>query len=172
MPPRDPKRLTMREQLFIRAYLGAARGNGAKAARLAGYSPATADRAAYVVLRRPRVRVAVDQALRAEAAKAGVNKDSLVGHVVKVMLESKPFERLKAIELLARLLGYFAPTRSIRETIPHQEGSSYEQLEATLQEHAADLTPEQRETIVRATERDIAAAQRCLAILHTPRQIS
>lgn len=50
----------LREDLFVRAYL--ATRNGTKAAELAGYSARSADRKAVELLKRPRVRVAIDAA--------------------------------------------------------------------------------------------------------------
>ena len=156
----------MREALFIRAYLGEARGNGAKAARLAGYSPTYANREAARVLKRPRVREAIDRALKEQARREGIDKATLVGHLAGILHEDRPFERLKAIELLARLLGYFAPSRSIRETISHPgEAPSYRELARTLQEHGAAFSAEQLESIARRCEEEAVALQQCRDIL-------
>jgi hypothetical protein len=161
---RDPRKLTTREKFFIQAYLGEARGNGARAARMAGYAPAYADREASRLLRRQRVRDAIDRALRVQAEREGLDKPRLVGHLVEVLRQDRPFERVKAIELLARLLGYFAPSRGVVERVEY-EGGSYAELARTLEEHAGSFTPEQRACIRKRVLEDIEAAQRCLAIL-------
>jgi phage terminase small subunit len=59
--------LTPKEELFITKYLGEAHFNGAKAARLAGYSEDSARQIAYEMLRKSHVRVQVDACLAAEA---------------------------------------------------------------------------------------------------------
>jgi hypothetical protein len=102
--------------------------------------------------------------VRAQAEREGVNKPRLVGRLVDVLNEDRPFERLRAIELLAKLLGYFAPSRSVAERVEY-EGGSYAELARTLEEHAGSFTPEQRVRIRKAVLEDIEAAQRCLAIL-------
>ena len=102
--------------------------------------------------------------MRAQAEREGVNKPRLVGRLVDVLNEDRPFERLRAIELLAKLLGYFAPSRSVSERVEY-EGGSYAELARTLEEHAGSFTPEQRVRIRKAVLEDIEAAQRCLAIL-------
>jgi hypothetical protein len=102
--------------------------------------------------------------LRAQAEREGVDRPNLVGRLVDILNEDRPFERLKAIELLAKLLGYFAPSRGVVERVEH-EGGSYAELARTLEEHAGSLTPEQRASIRKRVLEDIEAAQRCLAIL-------
>ena len=163
---KSPDKLSLREELFIRAYLNEARGNGAKAARLAGYSQAHSDCIAARLLRRPRVREAIDRALNEQARREGIDKAALVGYLAGILHEDKPFERLKAIELLAKLLGYFAPSRSIRETVPSQGGAaSYQELARTLREHGAGFSAEQLESIARNLDEEAAALQQCRDIL-------
>ncbi len=57
--------LSFREARFVQSYTGEARGNGRQAARLAGYqgSAEVLDVQAARLLRRPRVRQAIQKAL-------------------------------------------------------------------------------------------------------------
>lgn len=62
--------MTAKTKLFIEKYLGDARLNAAKAARLAGYSRATAKEQGYRLLSQPDVRRAIDDRLRPAALSA------------------------------------------------------------------------------------------------------
>jgi len=67
----DERRLTPKQQRFVNAYLGAAKGNGTEAARLAGYKAGTGLRVtAHDVLTNPSVRAAIDAQLAAETLSA------------------------------------------------------------------------------------------------------
>jgi phage terminase small subunit len=54
-PPVEPVRLTRKQRLFIHFYLGDAKFNGSKAARLAGYANRCASSMAASNLRKPRI---------------------------------------------------------------------------------------------------------------------
>jgi phage terminase small subunit len=67
----DERRLTPKQQRFVNAYLGAAKGNGAEAARLAGYKDGAGLRQAAVqLLTMTDVRAAIDAQLAAETLSA------------------------------------------------------------------------------------------------------
>jgi hypothetical protein len=158
------KRLNAGERRFVKAYLGEAAGNATRAAEMAGYTP----RLGPSILRRPHVAAVVQEAIAAEAAERRVTKSSLVSAALRVLEADRPFERLKAIETLAKLLGLLAPTRSIREQITHQQvGGGYQQILQTLQEHADDLTPEQRAAMRARVAEDLEAARKVLLLLGT-----
>ncbi len=161
LPPLEPKELlSARELAFVKAFLGEARGNMEAAARIAGYKHASG------VARRPRVERAIREALLAEAREKGVTKAFLVEQTLLVLQEGKPFERLKAIELLAKMLGHFAPTRSIRETVHHEsKASAYDELARTLEEHGESLPAADREAMLQGLLQELAGLQRCIAIL-------
>jgi hypothetical protein len=163
-PPVARKRLNAGERRFVKAYLGEAAGNATRAAEMAGYTP----RLGPSILRRPHVAAVVQEAIAAEAAERRVTKSSLVSAALRVLEADRPFERLKAIETLAKLLGLLAPTRSIREQITHQQvGGGYQQILQTLQEHADDLTPEQRAAMRARVAEDLEAARKVLLLLGT-----
>lgn len=152
-PPRPSRimgSLSLREARFVRFYVGESRGNGRHASRLAGYSGSVKvlDVQAARLLGRPRVREAVQQALEAEVARRGFCRDSLVQEICKVLAEDRPFERLKAAELLAKLMGWLRPTDRTTRNRPLQEGSaSYAALVETLRYSEDRFTPQEREAL-------------------------
>lgn len=75
-PSRIVGQLSVLEARFVSLYLGEARGNGRKAARLAGYrgSPAVLDVQAARLLQRPRVRETLERTLRHEAERVALTK--------------------------------------------------------------------------------------------------
>jgi phage terminase small subunit len=118
VPPE--RKLTHKQELFVEAFIGQAKGNGTEAARLAGYSgnDETLSAVATENLRKPliasRVRVRVDQAGAtadrvlseiadiAFAANEGFTQTRFDkdGNVVDARLELK--DKLKALELLGK----------------------------------------------------------------------
>lgn len=52
--------LTHKQRLFVAYYLGKANGNGAEAARMAGYAKKWADRQAFQLLENSRVKAAIE----------------------------------------------------------------------------------------------------------------
>lgn len=67
-PPRDG--LNGKQRLFVDAYLGAARGNATEAARLAGYTKATAAARASEILRNPKVHAEIERRFKSSAMSA------------------------------------------------------------------------------------------------------
>lgn len=65
----EAPKLTTRQRRFIDFYLGGAKGNGAEAARLAGYSDAPNE--SCRLLKRPHIRGAIEARLVEEAMSAG-----------------------------------------------------------------------------------------------------
>ena len=77
MPSRKPSKkpvegaaLTLKQRLFVDAYLGAANGNGKEAARLAGYSGKALSELAYQTLRNPKVNAEIERRLLESAMSA------------------------------------------------------------------------------------------------------
>jgi len=77
--------LTLKQQLFVDSYLGDARGNGAEAAKLAGYAgdAETLRAIAYENLTKPHVA----SHIRAYLAARGATTDVIVAELLKVALE-------------------------------------------------------------------------------------
>lgn len=107
--------ISLRERRFIDAYLGDAMGNGAAAARLAGYKPSNAKQSAQEVLSRlpvqdalrRRLKQSVDSATREEVihfftqAMRG-KKDRTLPNGDVVIEEVSMKDRMRAAELLAK----------------------------------------------------------------------
>lgn len=118
------------------------------------------------LLRRPRVRHAIQQALEAEADRRGLSKSALVQKVHEVLVEWRPFERLKALELLAKLMGWFAPTHRVTEHLPPQLGpASYTALVETIRSSGEQFTYQERETMRKELLRVIAEATKAVELL-------
>ncbi|MDR7420479.1 MAG: terminase small subunit [Armatimonadota bacterium] len=167
-PSRIDEQLSVREARFVDLYLGETRGNGRQAAHLAGYrgSPAVLDVQASRLLRRPRVREAIQRTLRYQGERVGLTKDWLVQQILEVMAERRPFERLKAAELLAKLMRWFdAEGKGADNLLGSRTADGYEALAETLEGHAAGFSAEQREAFRQDLLRVIAEATRALKAL-------
>jgi phage terminase small subunit len=113
--------LTLKQERFVSAYLGEAKGNGAAAARVAGYSRPY--EAAYDNLKHPDIRAAIDERLAVEALTAAESLAELsrvaMAPVEAFMQVIRPADetgaamtvrldysaKLKALELLGKYLG-------------------------------------------------------------------
>ena len=100
------KALTPKQRAFVERYL--VHRNGAQAAREAGYSEASANVSAHVLLDKPNVRAAV------AAAEAALSKRNLVDQdyvVERLKLEAEGADtasaRVSALGLLGKHLGMF-----------------------------------------------------------------
>lgn len=151
--------LLPREREFVRVYLET--GSQLRAAQAAGYK--APGQAAQKVLRRPVVVAAIARALeRSETAL--LTKANVIEEAQRVMREGRPFERLKALELIARLQGYMAPTKSVHEY--RSVGvSPYAELVATLRESGATFSQQEREALRQQLVSDAAAISEALALL-------
>lgn len=63
---KPPVKLTEKQRRFVEAYMGEAKGNGAEAARLAGYSSKHANRIGAHTLALPAVRAAIEERQRGD----------------------------------------------------------------------------------------------------------
>lgn len=164
--------LRLLEASFIRAYLTDARGNGRQAARLAGYrgSVEVLDVQAARLLKRPRVRKAIQHAFAAEAERRGLSKENLVSRTHEIMLQNRPIERVKAAELLCKLLGFFAQTPAPdRPAYGAQDG--FAALVETLRSAGTGFTPEERQAIHNELRGVITEATKALQLLSMPLDI-
>lgn len=123
------KKLTSKETAFVAAYLGgAARGNGAKAAVLAGYAKGSAKVTASRLLRKPNVKLAL-----ANFRDGLANQAAAAAHIVqsKVMSGEEALERLTlyARADIGRVLGENDPLSKlpdeVRATIKSVRPSRY-----------------------------------------------
>lgn len=77
-PPEDVKGLTARQQLFVAAWNGPARGNGTKAAIAAGYSPHSAESQASRLLRNAKVRAACKEQFEETLRHFNITKERVL----------------------------------------------------------------------------------------------
>lgn len=113
----DEKRLTPKQQRFISAYLGQAKGNGTAAARIAGYKDA--ESSSHAIKQNAAVRAHIDAVLAAETLSAAevlhhltdvgmaewhefvdVIVDPRTGETIKVRMDLT--NKVKALELLGK----------------------------------------------------------------------
>lgn len=101
--------LKPREGAFVIEYT-LSPGDATAAAVRAGYSPNGAHVQAQRLLRRERVQTAIAREFAAKAATAGVDRDYLVRQCRDIAEDHscKTADRLRAIELMGKLLGEFA----------------------------------------------------------------
>ena len=104
-PPTPP--LTSKQQAFIREYTRT--GRAKRAAVLAGYSPRSAKQIGHTLLKKPRVRRALDDLRQAEVA-ADVQEftpEWALGKLVEETADPNPRVRLDARKLVAQAVGVF-----------------------------------------------------------------
>lgn len=166
-PSQVSDELRLREAFFVRFYTGEARGNGRQAARLAGYRGSTEvlDVQASRLLRRPRVHMAIQEVIAREVDHQVLTKEYLVRKVHEVLLEGRPFERLRAIELLGKLMGWFQARQARPANGARYETGSYEGLAETLRAHSSSFTPEGREAFRTRLLEDRAQISQALLLL-------
>lgn len=115
-PPRRPRALGRRRELFCRHYVAC--GVGAKAARLAGYKPSSAANHAFRLLARADVRARIGE-LRSDIV--ALEAADVIDCLAKVeaayersMIDGRVAAAVRAIALQAKLLGLDSPRRPER----------------------------------------------------------
>lgn len=120
--------LNPRQRAFVAAYAG----DGAAAARAAGYAPGVAKTTAYKLLRHPEIAVAIrskDEAMIAAATARAPDvltrqeRQKFLSDVIRDV-DAEMKDRLKALELLGRSEGDFL------ERVEHSGALTLEQLVA------------------------------------------
>ena len=115
-----PEKFTPKERRFIHHYLGDAAGNGAAAARLAGYAEANARFTARDLLTKPHIRAHIDSVLMSE----GMSQAEVLHELTTLakaptehfMQVTRPEERDETGEVSAPMivrLDYSAKTKSL-----------------------------------------------------------
>lgn len=97
--------LTPRQYAFCREYV--TDFHGAAAAVRAGYSPKYAERQAYLLQINEGVRAMIDHlTLSAQAKAVAINPDWVTQKTVEIVQSAeKPSDQMRALELLAKILG-------------------------------------------------------------------
>ncbi len=142
-PPEDEQKrgslpLSPREEAFVRAYvaLGCRVGD---AARAVGIPHEEAEKLA----KESRIQERAQQILRELLAPMGLTKASAIQRLAYWIQESVPHERIRAMELLARMADWFPAERKVHQHVSVPSGSSFAQLLMTLQHYGEQFTPEQ-----------------------------
>jgi phage terminase small subunit len=105
---RDTKNpLTEKQQAFIVEYL--IDRNATQAAIRAGYSKASAGQRGFECLNNPIIRAKIDAALEASAQRVEIDRDWVLSRAKDMAedAEASNRDRLKAMELICKLLGLF-----------------------------------------------------------------
>ena len=145
--------LTKRQEAFVRAYMGEAKGIAYEAAKIAGYkgNRNTLDATASRMLRNDKIRARLD-----ELAKE-VKKVAIVDRKRRVELLSEFAQdesmsarnRMKAMELLGKMSGDFIERRQVDVT---QRQAKEEQNKS--QEFIANVSPERLKELLDKTYGD------------------
>ena len=136
----NQSRLTAKEARFVEAIVSGEAESGSAAVRIAGYSaptPQDASKHAAEVIKRP----VIQSALKAEAAKRGLNHDFVFERLHHFATDSdeswKRAPGMRAVEHLSKILGMVEPekTEIDARTVIFQSGSAaaVPDLEAALE---------------------------------------
>ena len=100
-------KLTAKQEAFIKEYLIDL--NSTQAAIRAGYSPNTATEIGWENLRKPHIKVAIDEALNKRSEKLQISAEYVLQKLKDITdsEEEKTADRLKGLELLGRHLKLF-----------------------------------------------------------------
>lgn len=80
----DPDKLTVKEQRFVEEYLVDANMNATTAAVRAGYSERSAHSAGHRLLNKPRVALAIAQAMKERSERVQVNADYVLKRLIAI----------------------------------------------------------------------------------------
>ncbi|MDP2671756.1 MAG: terminase small subunit [bacterium] len=136
------KKLTLKQEKFVKYYVGEANGNGSLAARKAGYSITKANNEAYKNLGRPHVLTAIRQQLEG-AGLSDTYVDESTRQIIEAGLknarQAKPSVALQAIEMVNKLKDRFPASRNLNlnanlEFHKELEGKTIEELKQILAE--------------------------------------
>ncbi len=114
---KPPQRLTLKQQKFVEAYVGAANGNATRAAQLAGYkgSEVTLQAVGSENLRKPLITSAIAQ--RTQKGLKKLNADKILAELARIAQgedeEAKTSDRIRALELLGKNLALWVDRKEI-----------------------------------------------------------
>lgn len=140
--------LTLKQKLFVEAYLGQAGGNATEAAKIAGYrgDEGTLAQVGYENLRKPEIRAAVE----ARVQRSAMETDEVLNELSKIARmdvsgSSALSSKVRALEILAKIHGMMSDKLNLnldRATLNRELDSLIEGLtETALRERAERGTP-------------------------------
>jgi len=113
--------LTARQKLFCEHYVGAGRGSGALAARLAGFSAASSHVTACRLLKQPKIAATVRGLEEAVAREMGVSRQKVIAELVGAANLARelrePASMISAFRNVAQICGYFRREEVVRERL-------------------------------------------------------
>lgn len=113
--------LTEKQQRFVEAFVGAAKGNASEAARLAGYRSTSAQGFARIGeenRRKPEIRRAIEEAsvvIRSDAIATREERQRFLSDIMR-SVDVDPKDRIKACEVLGKMQGDFVEKQEISLT--------------------------------------------------------
>ena len=118
MASENPDYITPKQQAFIHAYM-ANGGNGAQAAITAGYAPKSARTTACELLKMEKIQKRMKPTGNEQKERLGLNADWIVSRLMNEATNEDNSEaaRVRALELLGKVEGIFAPDKKQIETI-------------------------------------------------------
>lgn len=118
MASENPDYITPKQQAFIHAYI-ANGGNGTQAAITAGYSPKGAAVQAHDLLKMEKIRKRLTPTGNEQKERLGLDADWIVSRLMNEATNTDNSEaaRVRALELLGKVEGIFAPDKKQIETI-------------------------------------------------------
>ncbi len=127
--------LTPRQYAFCREYV--VDHNGSAAAIRAGYSPKNADRQAYLLQMNVGVRAMIDHlTLSAQAKAFTINPEWVTQKTVEIVQSAeRPSDQMRALELLAKILGMLKD----RTEISGPDGEAIRVEQRKIEQDAAEL---------------------------------
>lgn len=118
-----PRALTEREAAFVREYL--VDKNGTQAAIRAGYSPTSAGRHSFDMLKRPIIKAALARELKAQAKRTLIKADKVlldIQHFGDQALTAGEYSTaLRSRELLAKHYKLLTDRLEVKDTTPRAE---------------------------------------------------
>lgn len=118
MAAENPNYITPRQQAFIQHYM-ANGGNGTQAAIAAGYSERSARVTACELLKMEKIQRRMQPAQEEQKERLGLDADWIISRLMKEAGDPENSEaaRVRALELLGKVEGIFAPDKKQIETI-------------------------------------------------------
>ena len=102
-----PKQLNGRQEAFVTAYIAQGCQNALKATRAAGYAESGAARRSNLLMKHPVIKARIDKLKKKAEDKAILSANETLAKLTleATNMESPPFARIKALELLAKYHG-------------------------------------------------------------------
>jgi phage terminase small subunit len=129
LKPKD--KLTVKQELFCQYYVSNG-FNAAQACRSAGYSEKTSASQGSRMLTDPKIQKFIDEYRLEVNSQIDISKETLLEKLNQMVLESPEGIKLKAIDMINKMLGHYAPEK---QEVTH---SKYSEIEDAAQNMTDD----------------------------------